>query len=260
MRFNDKLGAFSLVEILATVSIIGVLGTIGVAAFNGAANQSRMAREVAAGRNLVAAYQAAAADNNGRYLPGMDSSVSRVWFEPEQRYISMVHVPNRYPYRLAPYFDYKLEGTILVNDSKKQIERVIKGEYGISAFPTFGINYYFVGGAVSRTGSVAYQNECLTHTAGSTSILVFASGGSGEIDGYNILTPPRLQGTNWSNSPWRDNLDPGIFGNVDARYKGKAVCVFLDGSVRMLSIEELRDMRLWSKNAAFDDNPDYTIR
>jgi len=44
---------------------------------------------------------------------------------------------------------------------------------------------------------------------------------------------------------------------VDGRFDGKAVCVFLDGSVRVLSIDELRDMRFWSRNAALENNPNY---
>jgi prepilin-type processing-associated H-X9-DG protein len=44
---------------------------------------------------------------------------------------------------------------------------------------------------------------------------------------------------------------------VDGRFDGKAVCAFLDGSVRVLSIDDLRDMRLWSKNAAINNDPNY---
>jgi prepilin-type processing-associated H-X9-DG protein len=47
------------------------------------------------------------------------------------------------------------------------------------------------------------------------------------------------------------------YGHVHGRYDGKAVCAFLDGSVRILSIEELRDMRLWSRKAALENNPNY---
>ncbi len=63
----------------------------------------------------------------------------------------------------------------------------------------------------------------------------------------------------WSSVSWTLNAAASDYGNIDPRYDGKAICVFLDGSVRMLSIEELRDMRLWSANAKDEDNANYTI-
>jgi prepilin-type processing-associated H-X9-DG protein len=54
-------------------------------------------------------------------------------------------------------------------------------------------------------------------------------------------------------------VDPADFGNVDFRYNGTAVCAFLDGSVRMCSVKELNDMRLWSPNAAEQDNATYRL-
>jgi prepilin-type processing-associated H-X9-DG protein len=140
-------------------------------------------------------------------------------------------------------------------------------DYVVSAFPAFGINYYFVGGCVSGTAdapSLIYPNECISRMAqGGSGILVFASGGTTDgitrVDGFNILTPPSLYGPSWSSTPWARNSDPGLYGNVDARHDGKAVCVFLDGSVKLLGIQELRDMRLWNRNAAEQGNRDYTV-
>jgi prepilin-type processing-associated H-X9-DG protein len=45
---------------------------------------------------------------------------------------------------------------------------------------------------------------------------------------------------------------------VHPRHDSKAVVAFLDGSVRKMGINELRDMRLWSRNAAIADDPNYT--
>jgi prepilin-type N-terminal cleavage/methylation domain-containing protein len=254
-------GGFSLIEVLVSVGVIAILAAAGAGVVQHCTGKGKMIREISAGKNLINAYQMAAADGDGRYLPGMDYTVNKVWFEPEKREISTTHVANRYPYRLAPYFDYRLEGTILVNENKKQIDKIFAGPYGISTFPAFGINYYYVGGLVTGTGDVMLSDDCLTRTGhGLGSILVFASGGTGTVDGYNILTPPRIYGQNWSTSAWSENADPGNWGNVDARYEGKAVCVFLDGSIRMLSIDELKDMRLWSKNAAMTDDPNYSIK
>jgi type II secretory pathway pseudopilin PulG len=265
--------AFTLIELMSVVGISLVLLAVSVGAISKVNSQGKMAREIAAGRNLISAYHAYAADNDGRYLPGMDFTVSKVWFEPYGRDISMMHAANRYPFRLAPYFNYSLKGTVFVNDIEKQIAKIANPgssmhDYVVSAFPTFGINYYFVGGCVTGTAaspSLMYPGDCVSRQgmADRGSLLVFASGGSTDgsvrVEGYNILTPPRLFSSNWSSSPWSKGGDPGLHGNVDARYDGKAVCVFLDGSVQLKTIEELRDMRLWSRIAAENNDPDYQI-
>jgi type II secretory pathway pseudopilin PulG len=264
--------AFTLLETLAATVIIIVLAVLGASAYQGATAKGRMIREVRAAKNLITAYHAHAADNDGRFLPGMDFTVSKTWYEPYSRNITMMHASNRYPFRLAPYFDWTLNGTILVNDLAKQVGKMAREgtpmhDYVVSAFPAFGINYYFVGGCVTGTPaspSLTYPSECVTRSSlADRSILAFASGGTTDgtirIEGYNILTPPRLFSDNWSSTAWKKGADPGLYGNVDARHSGKAVCAFLDSSIKLLGIDELRDMRLWNRNAAENNAPGYTL-
>ena len=250
-----RTAAFSLVEILVTTGIIAVLLAAGTGVYQKSLGKAKMTREMAAGRSLISAYLAAASDNDGKLMPGMDYTVNRVYFQPYDRDITTIHVPNRYPFRLAPYFDYRLEGVILVNQDRNKV----KTDYNKSAFPSFGINYYLVGGQVNAGGQTLYPNECITRVAqAERPILVFASGGTGTgadyTAGYNILNFPK----NWSSTSYLEGADPGRNGNVDARFEGKALAVFLDGSVQLKSIEELSDMRLWCANAAIQDDRDYT--
>ncbi|MEO6054526.1 MAG: hypothetical protein ABIP97_10975, partial [Chthoniobacterales bacterium] len=116
-----------------------------------------------------------------------------------------------------------------------------------------------------------FPGECVTiQSLASNSILVFAtaassasnpSGGesNGQISGYCILTPPNGMYPNWSSSKWNCKSSPDNYGNVDARYNNQAICAFLDGSVRLQSVEELRNMSLWSRNAAMQHNPNYMV-
>lgn len=255
-----------------TIGVILILAVAGIGACHGVFGKRGQIREIAAGKTLITAYQTHAAENDGRYLPGMDFTVNRISFPPYNRDITIMHAANRYPFRLAPYFEYALKGTVLLENNRKAIEKMSTPgtpmhDYVVSAFPTFGINYYFVGGCLTGSAaspSLVYPGECLSRAAqGGGSILVFASGGTTDgtirMEGFNILTPPRLYAENWSGSTWVKKSDPGLYGNVDARHGGKAVCVFLDGSVKLLTIDELRDMRLWNKNAAEQNNPAYTI-
>ncbi len=227
-----------------------------------------MMREIAAGKNLITAYNLYAAENNGQLLPGIDLTASQVNNTAGKK-LNPAYAGQRYPFRLAPYFNNKLEGTILVNDNAAQIEKLAPRnssmyDYMVSAFPALGINYYLVGGC-NTSGGVVWPDECTARLAQSdNSLLVFASGGTRDgqgngVNGYNILTPPFLLQPMWSGAAWNKNTEPGNYGNVDARYSGRAVCVFLDGSTRLKTIDELRDMRLWSRNAAAQNNPSYMI-
>lgn len=213
-----------------------------------------MAAEVAAGKSLITAYQNAAADNNGRYLPARDYTAKNVT-DANGKVLPMREMGARYPFRLAPYFNYQMNGTILVNKNKAQITKIFgKGamyNYGLSVFPAMGINNTFFGGYKLPNGKMMYENECITSIANSDRIVVaFVSAGVDDVDGYEYVKPPYYWGGN-------EDGNPSENGFVDARFGGKAVVVFSDGSIRSMGIKELKDMRLWSRNASIQNDPNY---
>jgi prepilin-type processing-associated H-X9-DG protein len=69
---------------------------------------------------------------------------------------------------------------------------------------------------------------------------------------------PGEPGGSWGGGEWTEDSDPSQFGFVHPRHGGKAIAAFLDGSTRLMTIEDLRDMRLWSRQAAQENNPKYT--
>jgi prepilin-type processing-associated H-X9-DG protein len=220
------------------------------------------AAETAAAKSLAAAYQAAASDNGGKYLPALDNSASNV-LNAQGKPISIKQARARYPFRLAPYFAYDIDNTLLVGKHRSQIFKEMGPQapgspmydYAVSAFPALGINRHFVGGTA---GAPDPGNECIrTPAQADKSVILFASAGSSSIDGYEYVRAPGAPGGQWSGSDWADGADPGSYGYVHPRHNGKAVVAFLDGAVRMMTLNELRDMRLWSRNAASQDNPGY---
>lgn len=270
-RTQHKGGGFTVIEILAVVAVGAVLIALSAAVYGQAISKCTFLKEISAGKMLISAYQAHAAENDGRFLPGMDYTATQVWDDSQQKNLTG-HTANRYPFRLAPYFQYDLNGAILQTANRKYIDSVAPPghamrDYYVSAFPRFGINYYFVGGCLAGSAAnpnLLFPNDCVARVGGTDqSLLVFASGGTmdgnTQVGGYNILTPPNLYAANWSVQPWSKEKDPGIYGNVDGRYQGRAVCAFLDGSVALKTIDELLDMRLWNRNAAANDSPDYTV-
>lgn len=253
---------FTLIELLVVIAILAVLAGIGSAALLSVADKGRAAAETSAAKTLISAYQAAAADDGGRYLLARDNSATNV-FNGEQKLIHNRQVRARYPFRLAPYFNYAIESALLAGNNRQQLLKTMNlstpsgsmYDYGVSAFPSFGINGFFVGGTKSQT-----NNECIRSIAqADRSIIAFVSAGSSEIDGYEYVRAPGEPGGNWGSGEWTKDSDPSDFGFVHPRHSGKAIAAFLDGSTRLMTIEDLRDMRLWSRRAAQANDPNYSV-
>lgn len=251
-------GAFTLIELLVVVAIIALLAGLGHAAYHSALEKVQTAAEINAAKTLASAYQAAAADRGGKFLPAYDPQAKGL--KNAQGKPIMDLAAKDYAFRLAPYFNHAIEDTLLVSGNKRQIEEKMKFspgmpmfDYILSRFPSFGINRQFVGGLSGQD-----DPECIrTSAQAAHSVIVFASAGTSEISGYGYVGAPAGQ-WKWQDTEWSEDADPGSFGYVDARHGGKAVAAFLDGSTRLLTIDELRDMRLWSMRAAAADNPSYT--
>ena len=254
--------AFTLVELMVVIAILGLLAGISVGAYQKAMGKASLGSEMAAGKNLIQAYLAAGTENEGRLLAAKDPRATEVKNAKGQN-IAMPEVRSRYPFRLAPYFHYQMDGTVLVNRNESQIINLMGAsgpmyDYGLSVFPAMGINRYLVGGSISANGTMQYETECIRSMAqADKSVVVFVSAGNPDVDGYEYVTAPLGPGGQWTSAKWSKGVDAGNYGHVDGRYDGKAVCAFLDGSVKVLSIDELRDMRLWSRNAALENNPGY---
>src|SRR5690606_11282952 len=60
--------AFTVIELLVVVAVLAVVSGLGVAGVQAVRKKGDLTQELVAGRNLVAAYQLYAADNNGRLL------------------------------------------------------------------------------------------------------------------------------------------------------------------------------------------------
>lgn len=238
--------AFTLIELLVVIAIIALLAGLGHAAYSSALDKAQTASEINAAKTLSTAYQAAAADQGGRFMAAYDDG------QKEMR-------NKEYAFRLAPYFNHATDDTLLVSGNKKQIQEKMKMspgmpmfDYIVSRFPSFGINRQFVGGIAGESDA-----ECIRTSAQAVqSVIVFASAGTSEISGYGYVGAPTGR-WRWQGSEWTDDSNPESFGYVDARHNGKAVVAFLDGSTRLMTIDELKDMRLWSVRAAQANNPNY---
>lgn len=254
-RFSGRQG-FTLVELLVVIAIVALLAGLGQAAYSSALDKAQAAAEISAAKTLAVAYQTAAADHGGRYLAALDPFAKGLKKANGEPLLDLA--AKEYAFRLAPYFNFAIEDTLLVSGNKQQIKEQMNFspgmpmfDYVLSRFPSFGINRRFVGG-IARDS----DPECIRTTAqADRSVILFASAGTGDVSGFGYVNAPS---TGWQGATWTEDSSPGSFGFVDARHNGKAVVAFLDGSTRLMTIDELKDMRLWSMRAAQSNNPNYS--
>jgi len=259
--------AFSLLELLATVGIILFLAAVIYPFAANCIGRAKATAEVAGARRTISAWMAYAGENNNSVLPGylMDPQARNRLGQP-------VSFPAnaRYVFRLAPYLNYELKGSLLVNKQKN-----ISDDYHVSMAPSFGVNLTFVGGDfgggsdmqptdanLDRYGKFVVTRLSEIHSP--TSLIVFGSAritdSAGRTEeGYNAIKSPRLHANRWEEN-YQESRPYYAFGNVHPRFDGKAVCAMADGHVELLSIDQLRDMRRWSNQAAQADNPDWNMQ
>lgn len=268
MKARTSNHAFTLLELLIVIAILGALIAAGSAAISTALGKGKLIAEMTAAKTLITAYHAAAMENGGRYIPAHNDAAQDVRNAQGKPLAKLTK--SRYPFRLAPYFNYVIKGTLLVGDNDKQFtvrRDAADDDYWISVFPAFGINLSFVGGKRlnDKNGAEEWNTrltapDCIRSMAnGGQSVIAFITAGGGNIAGYEYVKAPGGPESFWSPDAWTDHSHPEDYGNVHPRHDGKAVAAFLDGSVKMLSLEELRDMRLWSREAKLRDDPNYTV-
>jgi prepilin-type N-terminal cleavage/methylation domain-containing protein/prepilin-type processing-associated H-X9-DG protein len=247
--------AYTLIELLVSITIVSVLTVIMFLGVKSYIKSGQRAAELSAGKTLISAFHAYAADNSGRLLKAMDPNPGRVIDNNGKPIMS--HAAKRWPWRLAPYFNYDVKIHLVDNKSKISPDDPMYS-YLVTVFPTFGMNGIFVGGkygtgmapdnprAVNRFGSFCVTTISQPYTP--SKLIVFASA--------------KMQGPVAPNLPTTGCFDiagPGIgaVGEVDYKYSNKAVVVYFDGHVELNSEEELKDMRRWSNLAAIQDNPNW---
>ena len=268
-------GAFTLIELLIVVAVIGLLVSILLPTLGLARNTAQTVREMSAARQLSIAHRLYTSGNNGLVLPGYASGamVSRREIEAIDNKGRRLGGPaaQRYPWRLLPFVDYEL-GSIY-RDRERIGQFIDSGEYAylVSLTPGLGLNQTFVGGSADSDGggyafAGARTRDRLRRVWGArwyvkrasdvrdgTKLLVFATSDGGSFggitfDGFYRLTPPALTQRLWAqpaDTPPSTSEPASSTGNVSFRWRGKSVAAMFDGHAESLTYVQAQDMRRW---------------
>jgi prepilin-type N-terminal cleavage/methylation domain-containing protein len=285
--------AFTLVELLVVIAVVGVLMGVLLPALAGARSHAIGMRDANGLRQTLLAWQGFAADHDDRLLVGkyrFDAPDAEI-YDGYGATVAMTEARVRYPLRLVTYLDEGLRGTVILGERESLLEDIPESgtterdfwQYHLSVFPSFGINASFVGGhEVLVPGDAGYPGQTPFRVARRFSEivqpatqLVFASsrgedwsvkeGGMIRADGWYTVEAPNLNipyiiaaGDSWSEEEYDADSHPEEYGNIDARYRGKVLTGRADGHTTFETPKTLRDMRLWSGEALKKSLPDWT--
>lgn len=279
---------FTLIELLVVMSVISVLMSLLLPALSKARTMAR-ATVVMAGARQMGVAQAMYADrSNGYYIPEQGLSANPTFDVDGTDLTGTFGGATRWPLPFATLAGKEFhKGALFVNDGIQMLPggawyapgNSFAGYYSRSLFPSFGLNSYFVGGTNSAptAGQLAQLVRRPDMEAMRPSKLIsFAKtrGYSGsdwgpafglaagmlEPDGYFYVRPPMLNNgvPGWASTAFKESDVASTWGYMDLRYNDAGVPGFCDGHAELLSIAELRDMRLWSDQARRADDPEYT--
>jgi prepilin-type N-terminal cleavage/methylation domain-containing protein/prepilin-type processing-associated H-X9-DG protein len=260
MKTRRRLRAFTLIELLTVIAILGLLAALVVPTLRHARSAAHTAREVAAARFLMQAYLLVPEDRRGELLPGSKNEPA---YDEEGR--SLGYFSARWPHRLAPYLGGRLRDTLFVNaqasyhDHLRATRPGDEASYTFSLTPSFGLNLYHVGGLYLGSGQLDRRYAPITRldqADAPSRQLVFVSAANRAIHpdaGYFEARPPTQAGWPAAYHPARADSAQGW---VSFRHSGDtAVTAWLDGHVSKENYAALRDMRLWSQAARRADDP-----
>lgn len=246
---------FTLIELLVVISIIALLITILLPVLGAARQSASMTRELSASKMLGVANRMYIDENKGRLFP---TELLNPPFRVENNYGDAIYDPITgaisagaqvgYAWRLAPYFDYKIQDALLVNDQSRVLETydpadAVYYNYVTSTAPSLGMNFYM--GRTKHPLLNPFKDLIReTHVRQPSRMLIAASARSKNFpeypDGHRAVSRPVAAAYS------EEITTAASFGFFDLRWGGRAVVTMLDGhAVLMGGGEIIEEAGMW---------------
>ncbi len=280
--------AFSLIELMVVVTIIGLLAGITIPVIQSIQSQGRAVTELSAARAAAGGWRTFAEERDGELLKGYypDSTPSNEpLYDFEGRLIPSGPTQQRWFWRLTQYVNDPR--SVFFPNSLETLRRQVidtgdNYQYTATLYPAMGLNGEWIGGLGEELGNELYAlyeygglTECpyarrISDIKRPSSLMLFSSAryGSTEdnsdvgasfpgiIQGFYRITSPvsPRNGFRWpvdeNGSTIATMTDkPVDHGYVSARHSNKAVTAMVDGSTQLQTIGDLADMRRWADQA-----------
>jgi len=231
--------AFTLLELLVVICAIGLTAALSLPAINKSLQAGRKAKEIGAIKSLITAYNTYTADNDGILLKSYDrngtaNNISGALMEGED-----MHEAHRWPWRLAPYFNYGFYNTTHINDIELYIRSKggLSQAYLVSVIPSFGLNLLCGGNDYESSKNKLTVATRAVQVAKPSLFVAFVSSRSQAIgekfEGFYYVEPPTV------NPRYSKSSSPKSTGYISARYNDKAVVAFLGGNVQVVPYSDL---------------------
>lgn len=238
--------AFTIVELLVSITIIGLLVGLGIPALQGALKEGKKAKEIGALKGLITAYNAYSADNNGQLMKGYDLNGTAYDINGNQIGGEESHEAHRWPWRLAPYFNYSFYNTTHVNEMQSYIESQggLSQTYLVSVIPSFGLSLYCGGNDYEGGKTKAVIATYAVQVNKPTQFIAFVSSRSMAVgkkyEGFYYVEQPK------GSSKYDSKSSPKSTGYVSARYNANAIVAFLGGNVSLVKYSDLLNTNYWT--------------
>lgn len=278
-RQRNNASAFTLIEMLVVIAIIGLLIALLLPALAMANNSAKAVSTLAAMQQTMVAYNTYSVDHKDNLLHGYLPST--LHGKPVQAtFLSQTfyHLPaQRYPMRLAEYqgdsweliYHHKAQDLPAADDPDFYAKA-----YALTVSPTFGINATFVGGdhryrgftlsgGVNRpnlNGPAVFKMHRIRNPSGLIALAEARAYDGGELteDGFHTVIAPKNEAVPQWSAAGDGFTFPSAFGGIGipaGRFIDAAATGFIDGHSEALKPTELEDMRLWSNYADSKDDP-----
>ena len=265
--------AFSLIELLVTISIIALLIGILLPALGSARESAERVTAKSDLRQVGVAYATHHTDRHGEVLwgkPPWSVNGESVTARAPDGTTLTGETATRYPWRLVPYLEQ--DWNVLFSHTEPPTPPTPNAYYMVSLQPSFGINSAYVGGHDGAYEGFVVRGGVKTPNVGEHvvfhrdevrrpgELIIFGEAQAkigdqpayGAIGGgFYHLTPPRGDGEKWSvtDGEFVASSPSKILGIPEGRYGDSTLLTFFDGHVTGLRPRELTDMRLWANEA-----------